>query len=289
MWVTYGPKWVWKRILISWMLLFACEGGVACACVCVCIHECVCLWMHRLPYVATLSRGACQGVLHQQLEEPNCVTGTGVGLSPSSHPVHNRTEPLCSNLVWWTTTSSSITPDQSHSFRGHCVRAYCKCSLRRRQQKKKKKAWKSSRITKQAPLYSFWATVQVFVFLIWVWFVAGAESDGKYWILPPRRGTCLVNPASPYHSPSLLALPSVTFGLLAPRCGALPTHYYFFSILCFCLCFTMSPPLSLPHPLTVWLSSSTPSSLPSLDSADELLLFHFPGISLCQAVWRQNT
>lgn len=245
--------------------------------------------MHRLPYVATLSRGACQGVLHQQLEEPNCVTGTGVGLSPSSHPVHNRTEPLCSNLVWWTTTSSSITPDQSHSFRGHCVRAYCKCSLRRRQQKKKKKAWKSSRITKQAPLYSFWATVQVFVFLIWVWFVAGAESDGKYWILPPRRGTCLVNPASPCHSPSLLALPSVTFGLLAPRCGALPTHYYFFSILCFCLCFTTSPPLSLPHPLTVWLSSSTPSSLPSLDSADELLLFHFPGISLTQAVWRQNT
>lgn len=126
---------------------FVCLRGWSCMCVCMCvcacIHECVCLWMHRLPYVATLSRGACQGVLHQQLEEPNCVTGTGVGLSPSSHPVHNRTEPLRSNLVWWTTTSSSITPDQSHSFRGHCVRAYCKCSLRRRQQKKKKKPGKA--------------------------------------------------------------------------------------------------------------------------------------------------
>ena len=161
--------------------------------------------MRVLPYVATLSRGACQDVLHQQLEEANCEADSGVGLCPSSHPVHNRTEPFYNNLVWWTRTSSSITPDHSHSFWGHCVRSYCKCNSRRWHQEGKK-AWKNSRITKQAPLYSFWATVQVFVFLIWVWFVAEAESDGKYWILPPHLATCLVNPASPPPSPPVILL-----------------------------------------------------------------------------------
>lgn len=244
--------------------------------------------MHRLPYVATLSRGACQGVLHQQLEEPNCVTGTGVGLSPSSHPVHNRTEPLCSNLVWWTTTSSSITPDQSHSFRGHCVRAYCKCSLRRRQQKKKKSLEKLQNYKASAIVQFLGHSASVCVSHL-------SLVCGGGWV----RWEILDTPPAPRHLPRKSSVPlSFSFSFSSPigdirsprpsvRCAA--HSLFFFFLLCFCLCFTMSPPLSLPHPLTVWLSSSTPSSLPSLDSADELLLFHFPGISLCQAVWRQNT
>lgn len=134
MWVTYGPKWVWKRMLISRMLLSASEGVVAY--VCERMYLCMCM----VPYVATLSRGACQDVLHQQLEETNCAADTVVGRSPSSHPVHTRTEPFCNNLVWWTRTSSSITPDHSHSFRGHCVQAYCKCNSRRRYRRGKKKS-----------------------------------------------------------------------------------------------------------------------------------------------------
>lgn len=118
---------------------------------------------------------------------------------------------------------------------------------------------------------------------------------GRGWV----RWEILDTPPAPRHLPRKSSVPlSFSFSFSSPigdirsprpsvRCAA--HSLLFFFLLCFCLCFTMSPPLSLPHPLTVWLSSSTPSSLPSLDSADELLLFHFPGISLCQAVWRQNT
>lgn len=41
--------------------------------------------MHMLPYVATLSMGACQDVLHQQLEETNCARDTGVGRVARHH------------------------------------------------------------------------------------------------------------------------------------------------------------------------------------------------------------
>lgn len=248
---------------------FVCLRGWSC--MCVCVRERVCLCMCVLPYVATLSRGACQDVLHQQLEETNCAAGTVVGRSPSSHPVHNGTEPFCNDLVWWTRTSSSITPDHSQSSRGHCVWAYCKCDTG-----EEKKAWKSSRTTKRAPLYGFWAAVQVFVFLIWVWFAAGAESDGKYWILPPCCGTCLVNPASPCHSPTLsspigdiksphplwVCCPLITIS------SSLSLFHNFF-------------PPSLPQSRALSVSSSTPSSLCSVE---EVLFFCFHGVSLQQAV-----
>lgn len=61
-----------------------------------------------------------------------------------------------------------------------------------------RKVWKGSRIAR----HSLWATVRVFVFLIWVWFVVESESEGKYWILPLHPSTCLINPMSHCHSPS---------------------------------------------------------------------------------------
>lgn len=49
MWVTYGPKWVWKRMLISWMLLSASEGGAAYVCRHMKVSVCVCVCFHMLP------------------------------------------------------------------------------------------------------------------------------------------------------------------------------------------------------------------------------------------------
>lgn len=239
MWVTYGPKWVWKRMFISLKLLSASKGGVACVCAHVeCVYVCTCFIMRQggMSGRPTPTAGGAQ----------LCDRHRGGSQPPSSHP------PFCNNIVWWTTTSSLITPDQSPSFRAQCVWAYCKCNWR---------SWKSARIT----LYSFWATVQVFVFLIWVWFAVGAESDGKYWILPLHLSTSLINPVSPCHSPSLLALPSVTFSLLL--CCLLiinvrSSRFFFVSQLL---------PGSLALPLVASLSSSAPSCLPSLCSVEELL------------------
>lgn len=145
---------------------------------------------------------------------------------------------------------------------------YYKSNWRRQCRREKKKTW----LGKMPGLHcSFWATVQVFVFLIWGWFAVGAESDGKYWILPPHLSTCLINPVSPCHSPSLLALPLVTFSLL--RCCALISNVFFSPL--------FHSSLTLPREASI--SPSTPSSLPFLCSIEEVttppLLWSFPSPS----------
>lgn len=69
----------------------------------------------------------------------------------------------------------------------------------------------------------------------------GGRVRWEYWTLPPYLSTCLVNPVSLCHSPSLLSLLLLVFGLLTPcECAARSLLF----LLQLCLCFTTSPPLS---------------------------------------------
>lgn len=116
MWVTYGPKWVWKGMFISLKLLSASKGGVACVCAlveCVYVRTCFIMQQGCMSGRPTPTAGGAQ----------LCDRHRG-----GSQPI--ITPPFCNNIVWWTTTSSLITPDQSPSFRAQCVWAYCKCNWR---------------------------------------------------------------------------------------------------------------------------------------------------------------
>lgn len=62
---------------------------------------CVCVSMraHTSICCSTQRGGPCQDVLHQQLEETNCVADTGAGHSPSLCPAHS-TGPNHSAIIW---------------------------------------------------------------------------------------------------------------------------------------------------------------------------------------------
>lgn len=199
MWVTYGLKWVWKRILISQMLLSALQGGVGCMCVCIDVH----VSFHMLLHAAgRLVRTLCTGSW-----ETNCAARPGVGGRPSSarSPTHNWIDPLCNSPLWW--TSSSISPDHRHSFRGHCVWTYCKCRPQRPHQ-----------VTTSLEKCCI---ANVCVFHLNLVFRRRAESDGKCWTPPftPRHLSRKSSPPPPsptQSSLSPLALSFVWFYLLSP-------------------------------------------------------------------------
>lgn len=105
-----------KRVFTN-VILPVCLQGWCCMRACVCAHAHVeCFYVCTCHYVAQLNRGAWQDIVHQQLEEPNCMTDIRVGRSPSSHPVHTG-KPFRDDIVWWTATCPLITANPRSSFR----------------------------------------------------------------------------------------------------------------------------------------------------------------------------
>lgn len=150
---------------------------------------CVCKWTQEFVSVCTGFLMLLSGyldVLHQQREEPNG-KGKQPIITPSRHWVI---------LQKFSVEIHSVVCNQA--WPKGCNTHFKHNSRRQYHRGWKKRAWKGSRIAR----HSLWATVRVFVFLIWVWFVVEAESEGKYWILPLHLSTCLINPMSHCHSPS---------------------------------------------------------------------------------------
>lgn len=248
MWVTYGLKWVWKRILISQMLLSALQGGVGCMCVCIDVH----VSFHMLLHAAgRLVRTLCTGSW-----ETNCAARPGVGGRPSSarSPTHNWIDPLCNSPLWW--TSSSISPDHRHSFRGHCVWTYCKCRPQRPHQ-----------VTTSLEKCCI---ANVCVFHLNLVFRRRAESDGKCWTPPftPRhlsRKSSLTHPVFSFPFSTLICV------ILSPFPPFFAFSFVFIS-------------------QVIHQSQCHPHPQPSLSSTQKThQLSRFPGVSLRQAVCRQNT
>lgn len=190
MWATYGPKRVWKRMLISWTLLSASEGGVGeNAYVCVHVRLSTYVWAHARASICCLAQqGGMSGRPKPTAGGDQLRDKHWWGHSPSSHMMFERTEPFHNTIMWWTRTSSSITPHHTHSLRGHSGQAYCEWVKSRRWH------WTGTSLEKlqdykASVLHSFWATV--FVFLLWVWFAVGVSQMGNTGYSP--RASALVS------------------------------------------------------------------------------------------------